>query len=75
MKNTKSFLTAAEAKALNLPSNEEQIARHNAIMARIHNASCSHEHVGTIDDPTHYACIDCGAIVPRYLGAISGEVS
>ena len=32
MKNTKSFLTAAEAKALNLPSNEEQIANHNRLM-------------------------------------------
>jgi hypothetical protein len=74
MKNTKSFLTNAEAKALGLPSTEEQIARHNAIMRRIHNAECSHQNVGTVDDPTKYSCVDCGAIIPRNLGAISGEV-
>lgn len=32
MKNTKMYLTEAEAKAANLPSNEEQIARYNAAL-------------------------------------------
>lgn len=46
-----------------------RMLRHAAwkIQQKIGRAACSHAHVGTVDDPTKYECLDCGVLCERRI--------